>query len=213
MPSPVPPLGSATEAEPLPSSGFHRLLRYYEPRGLPPDSQTFRTRLIAWVFARRGRPGRVSPVPYQPFATCRPPYPDGVLRRISGAASAVCCLRLDMTGSAPAPFGVNLTGLQRFIAVRPAASLPSRQPYGHRRALDAPLRRRDLSPRPEPAIRRTGLPTVTGLTPAGLVQLTRTRHAVGPTGARAVASRRPRRSSARSGPGRRAASRCRGRSW
>jgi hypothetical protein len=193
MPSPVPPLASATKAGPLPSSGFHRFHRYYEPLGLPPGSLTLRTRLIARVFARRGRPGRASPVPHQPFATCRPPYPGGVLRRLSGPADAVCCLRPDMTGSASTPFGSNLTGLQRFIAVRPAASLPSRQPYGHRRASDAPLRRRDLSPRPEPATRRTGLLTVTGLTPAGLVRLTRTRHDCGSYG-RSRRSRALRRS-------------------
>ena len=38
---------------------------HYEPLGLPPSTIPFRHRLIGTAFARRGPPGRVSPVPYQ----------------------------------------------------------------------------------------------------------------------------------------------------
>ncbi len=81
-----------------------------------------------------------------------------------------------MTGSAPSPFGAYLTRLQRFTCVRPEALLPSHSTYAPLRAFDAPLRRRHLYPRPEPATRRTGMPTVAGLTPASLEQLLRTHH-------------------------------------
>ena len=43
-------------------------------------------------------PGRVSPVPYRCYKTCRRLYP-GDVQRESGSA-AVCCLRRDMSGSA-----------------------------------------------------------------------------------------------------------------
>lgn len=171
------PLHTVTEAGPLPSTDFHRLPQYYEPLGLPPNSLTLRTRLIARVFARRQPLGRVSPVPYLSVDTCRLPYPGGVLRRISESPDAVCCLRPDMMGSAPSPFGFYLTRLQRFTNARPAALLPTHEPYGSRQALDVPLRRRDLSPRPEPATRRLGRLTATGLTPARLIQLLRTHQA------------------------------------
>jgi hypothetical protein len=54
--------------------------RYYEPLGLPPSTVTLRHRLIATAFARRGLPGRASPVPHQAFAACPLPYPGSVLR-------------------------------------------------------------------------------------------------------------------------------------
>jgi hypothetical protein len=69
----------------------------------------------------------------------------------------VCCLRRDMIGSAAPPFGFYLTRLQssRF-RIGPAALLPSHASYDALRALDTPLKRRDLSPRPGSATRRTG---------------------------------------------------------
>jgi len=66
MPSRLPPYTSVTKAGSLPSSGLvDRRQRYYEPLGLPPSTIPFRHRLIRIAFARRGPPGRVSPVPYQ----------------------------------------------------------------------------------------------------------------------------------------------------
>ena len=51
----------------------------------PSDSRParfpFRHRLIGTAFARRGPPGRVSPVPHQTVFACPPPYPAGVLHR------------------------------------------------------------------------------------------------------------------------------------
>src|SRR3989442_2207875 len=127
----------------------------------------FRSRLIGTAFARRGPPVRVSPVPHQSFAACPLPYPGGV-RRASSLPRAVCCLRRDMTGSTTPPFGSYVTGLQRFTLVGPAALLPLDEAYTPSSAFDAPLRRQDLSRRPEPATRRTGLLTATGLAPAGM---------------------------------------------
>ena len=82
MPSRLPPRTGTTKAGSLPSAGLldqHR--QYYEPLGLPPGTIAFRLRLIATASARRGPPGRVSPVPYQAVLTCPPPYPVGVLHR------------------------------------------------------------------------------------------------------------------------------------
>ena len=129
--------------------------RYYEPLGLPPSTVTLRHRLIATAFARRGPPGRVSPVPHQAFATCPLPYPEGVLRISGHRPPAVYCLRRDMIGSATLPFGTYLTGLQRFTHVGPAALLPLHEAFTPLTAFDTPLRRPDLSGRPEPATRRT----------------------------------------------------------
>ena len=70
---------------------------------------------------------------------------------------AVCCLRRDMSGSAnPSLSGVYLTGLQGSLDVGPTALLPSQEHCCSLRALDAPLGRRDLAPRLEPATRRSG---------------------------------------------------------
>jgi hypothetical protein len=82
MPSRLPPYARMTKAGSLPSSGLlGRRRQYYEPLGLPPSTIPLRHRLIGTAFARRGPPGRVSPVPYQAVLTCPPPYPAGVLHR------------------------------------------------------------------------------------------------------------------------------------
>jgi hypothetical protein len=129
--------------------------RYYEPLGLPPGTVTLRHRHIATAFARRGPPGRVSPVPHQAFATCPLPYPEGVLWVSGHCRSTVYCLRRNMIGSATLPFGTYLTRLQRFTHVGPAALLPLHEAYAPLTAFDAPLRRRHFWRRPEPATRRT----------------------------------------------------------
>ncbi len=62
-----------------------------------------------------------------------------------------------MIGSAnPSLSGIHVTGLQGSLDVGPAALLPSQEPYGSLRALDAPLGRGDFAPRLEPATRRSG---------------------------------------------------------
>src|SRR2546428_492617 len=102
-----------------------RLLRYYEPLGLPLGTAPFRLRLIGTAVARRGPPRRVSPVPFRTVAACRLPYPGSVLRA-SGLSRTVCCLRRDMIGSATPPFGSYLTRLQSSRSrIRPAALLPT----------------------------------------------------------------------------------------
>ncbi len=84
---------------------------------------------------------------HTPGTSCTPP----------DLAGAVCCLRRDMSGSAnPSLSGIYLTGLQGSLDVGPAALLPSQEPYGSLRALDAPLGPGDLAPRLEPATRRSG---------------------------------------------------------
>jgi len=107
--------------------------------------------LIGTAFTRREPPGRASPVPCQTFGACSPPYPGGVLHP-SGSSDAVCCLRRDMTGSAdPSLSGAYVSGLQGSLHAGPAPLLPTREPYSPRRAFDAPLGRRDLARRLEPA--------------------------------------------------------------
>jgi len=79
--------------------------------------------------------------------------------RISAECSdAVCCLRRDMTGSASSPFRALISRgckASRF-RIGPAASLPTTKDRSLVRALDAPLRRRHLCRRPEPATWCTG---------------------------------------------------------
>src|SRR5580698_5117449 len=66
MPSRLPPYAGTTKAGPLPSSSLIDWRpRYYEPLGLPPSTIPLHHRFIGTAFARRGPPGRVSPVPHQ----------------------------------------------------------------------------------------------------------------------------------------------------
>src|SRR3954471_571495 len=82
MPLRLPPSADTTKAGSLPSSGLvGRRQRYYEPLGLPPSTIPFRHRLIGTAFARRGPPGRVSPVPYQAIVHVPSSIPRGVLHR------------------------------------------------------------------------------------------------------------------------------------
>src|SRR5271170_1237485 len=71
---------------------------------------------------------------------------------------AVSCLRPVMTGSAASPFGFFYHGAAKFtlFAFGPLVCSPRLQPYGCSRAFDAPLRRRPLKRRLEPATRRSG---------------------------------------------------------
>jgi len=123
------------------------LQRYYEPLGLPPGTAPFRLRLIGAAFARRGRRG--GSLLFRPRLSLRAVFPTpGVSCAPPVLARAVCCLRRDMTGSATPPFGADVTGLQSSLDVRPASLLPSRRPYGLRRALDAPLSPWESPPTP-----------------------------------------------------------------
>ena len=117
----------------------------------PSGTLPFRIPLIGSAFARRGQPARASPVPCRAVATCSPPYPGGVLHR---SGSTRCSLlpspRRDRLGH-PSLSGAYLSGLQGSLQAGPVALLPARRPYSRRRAFDAPLGRRDLARRLEPA--------------------------------------------------------------
>jgi hypothetical protein len=148
-----------------------RTHRYYEPLGLPPDSLPLHTRLIGRVFAGRRRSGRVSPVPCRAVTTCPPPYPRDVLHPSgSPGCSLLPSPRHDRLGH-PALSGFYVTGLQGSLHAGPAVLLPSRQPYGYRRAFDIPLRRGDLSPTIRDLLRGAPALTAAGLSPASPTQL------------------------------------------
>ena len=117
---------------------------------ISPSAYTRRLR-PTWA-AEEGLPSSASGCPYVPSslprerpAPLRPPR-------------AVCCLRRDMIGSATPPFGFLSHEAAKFTLshwARRFAPL-ARGHTASRRAFDAPLRRADLSSRPEPATRRSG---------------------------------------------------------
>src|SRR5206468_4333248 len=99
---PLPARGRSPD--PLASTGFRRLQRYYGPLGLPPGTPPFHRRLIGGAVARRGqgiapalgsRDGpllfRIGLSPHAVLSTPRASCVDPV-------ANAVCCLRRDMSG-------------------------------------------------------------------------------------------------------------------
>ena len=157
MPSRLPPYTGTTKAGSLPSSGLvDRRQRYYEPLGLPPSTIPFRHRLIGTAFARRGPPGRVSPVPYQAVFTCPPPYPVGVLHPSGSHGCSLLPSPWHERLGHPSLSGSYVTRLQGSLYVGPANLLPSQRPYGLLRAFDIPLGRQALARHPGPATRRSG---------------------------------------------------------
>ena len=158
MPLRLPPYADTTKAEFLPSSGLvGRLQRYYEPLGLPPSTIPFRHRLIGTAFARRGPPGRVSPVPYQAVLTCPPPYPVGVLQPSGSRGCSLLPSSWDERLGHPSLSGFYVTRLQGspFDWARQLASLSVtlRSPQGFRRSAQTISLSTDP---PEPATRRSG---------------------------------------------------------
>ena len=94
------------------------LHRYCGPLGLPSGTGPFRSRLIGRGSARRGRPGRVSPVPCRAFVTCPPPYPGSVLHPSgSPGRSLLPSPRHDRLGRS-ALSGVHVSGLQGSRSMR-----------------------------------------------------------------------------------------------
>jgi hypothetical protein len=158
MPWHLPPYAGTTKAGSLPSTGLvGRRQRYYEPLGLPPSTIPLRHRLIGTAFARRGPPGRVSPVPYQAVLTCPPPYPVGVLHPFRFSGCSLLPSPWHERLGLPIPFRVLMSrGCKVHLSIGPANLLPSRRPYDPLRAFDIPLRRQALAPRPGPATRRSG---------------------------------------------------------
>jgi hypothetical protein len=135
--------------------GFPRRHQYYGPLGLPPGLTPFHHQLIRVASAGRRPPGRVSPVPHRAVSACPPPYPEGVLHRSGSRCSLLPSLRHEQLGQ-PSLSGRYLTRLQGSLHAGPADLLPTQEPYGPPWALDTPLRRGDLSPRPGSATRRSG---------------------------------------------------------
>ena len=146
MPSRLPPYTGTTKAGSLPSSGLlDRRRRYYEPLGLPPSTIPFRHRLIGTAFARRGPPGRVSPVPYQAVLTCPPPYPVGVLHPSGSHGCSLLPSPWHERLGHPSLSGSYVTRLQGSLRcwARQLASLPEtlRPPKGFRHPAQTPSSR------------------------------------------------------------------------
>jgi len=104
MPSRLPPGASVTKAGSLPSASvIHRLRRYYEPLGLPPDTIPFHLRFIGTACADVAAGTGLSCSVLNFVGV-----PSSVPRRRPASfrfqADAVCCLRRDMNGSATSPF-------------------------------------------------------------------------------------------------------------
>lgn len=157
MPLRLPPYTDMTKAGFLPSDGLlDRRHRYYEPLGLPPSTIPLHHRLIGNAFARRGPPGRVSPVPFQTVWTCPPPYPVDVLHPSGSHGCSLLPSSCHERLGHPSLSVVYVTRLQGSLHVGPINLLPSKKPYGDLRAFDIPLRRRTLARRPGSATRRSG---------------------------------------------------------
>jgi hypothetical protein len=158
MPLRLPPYADTTKAGSLPSSGlFDQRRQYYEPLGLPPSTVPLRHRLIGTAFARRGPPGRVSPVPYQAVLTCPPPYPVGVLHPFR-LQDAVCCLRRGMSDSAcPSPFGFLCHEAARFtFRLGPSTCFPLSDRMATKGLSTSRSDDPALADLPGPATRRSG---------------------------------------------------------
>jgi hypothetical protein len=158
IPSCLPPITGTTKAGPLPSVGV--LVSVFFGTMSPSDSLSTRPP-FAFGLWRPPLPDvgcRVGSLLFRTWlSSCALFHTPGVscVHRFS---DTVCCLRRAMIGSATPPFGSYLTRLQssRF-RIGPTTLLPLAWTHmGLSGALDAPLRRRGLSPRPEPATRRSG---------------------------------------------------------
>jgi hypothetical protein len=82
-----------------------------------------------------------------PEASCAPP---------AGRRSLLPSPRHDWLGRLPFRVPISRGCKVHAFAFGPQVCSPRARPYGLRRAFDAPLRRSDLSLRPEPATRRSG---------------------------------------------------------
>src|SRR6185437_10715404 len=104
------------------SRGSHLALRYYDPLGLPLHSGRLRLRLIRLASPRRGPCRRVSRVPHRSLHACCAPYPAGATCALR-ISRRWCCLRREMTGSAPGLFLCR--GCRLHFMLRPACLLPA----------------------------------------------------------------------------------------
>jgi hypothetical protein len=97
-------------------------LQYYDPLGLPLCSARLRLRLIRAALPRPGPHRRVSRVPLVSLSACCAPYPAGAKQALWNKP-APCCLRREMTGSAPGLFLCR--GCRLHFMLRPADWLPT----------------------------------------------------------------------------------------
>jgi hypothetical protein len=95
--------------------------RYYDPLGLPLHGARLRLRLIRATSPRPGLCRRVSRVPRSSLYACCSPYPAGT-RRAFRYWRDRCCLRRDMSGSAPGLFICR--GCRLHFMLRPTYWLP-----------------------------------------------------------------------------------------
>ena len=149
------------------------------PLGLPLRSARLRTWLIRPALPRRRPRRRISRVPHFSLHACCAPYPAGAVCALRISRSR-CCLRRDMSGSAPGLFLCR--GCRLHFMLRPACLLAPRHPF------DAPLGRQGSLPLGWGLL--PGAPTLTG---TGLSPADRERRATPCPylrGSRAVASRR-----------------------
>lgn len=132
--------------------GLHPAVQYYDPLGLPLRSARFRLWLIRAALPRRRQRRRASRVPLFPLHACCAPYPAGADRALR-ISRCRCCLRREMSGSAPGLFicrGCRLHFMLRPTCLLPAARLSP--PHG---LLMPRSGRADLSSRLGPATRRS----------------------------------------------------------
>ena len=115
-------LGSHHRAEPLPSSGFHHLHRYYGLVRLLARAAGLGSR--PWTIrCRTATSGEVSRVQRVSVATCRPCYPGGGNRSCRASRDS-CCLRPPIRGSASSArltrlrLGSLRATARRFAAIR-----------------------------------------------------------------------------------------------
>ena len=157
-PRTYPQIRARPKQGPLAPAAFTTFVATMGPSDSLSTRRDFTSPLIPAAFARRGPSRRVSPVPHQAVPTCPSSVPRECPAPLRDSLSAVCCLRPDMTGSATPPFGFLSHEAAKFtlLALGPQVRSPRPKPLDSGRAFDAPLKRRRLRRRPEPATRRSG---------------------------------------------------------
>jgi hypothetical protein len=116
---------------------------YYGPLGLPLRDARFRLRLIRAASPRHGLRRRASRVPHLSLHACCAPYPAGALDALR-CSRRWCCLRREMSGSAPGLFLCR--GCRLHFMLRPACLLLAAR-LAPPRELSTPRSGRGISPR------------------------------------------------------------------
>jgi hypothetical protein len=125
---------------------------YYGPLGLPLRDARFRLRLIRAASPRHGLRRRASRVPHLSLHACCAPYPAGAIDALR-CSRRWCCLRREMTGSAPGLFLCR--GCRLHFMLRPACLLLAARLAPPRELSTPRSGQRDLSRRLGPATRCT----------------------------------------------------------